>query len=37
MTKYICTKCGKDQYTSDTKSTSPCIYCGGKVEREETK
>ena len=32
MTKYTCTVCGKNQYTSDTNSKSPCIYCGGKVD-----
>jgi DNA-directed RNA polymerase subunit RPC12/RpoP len=35
MVKYICEECGKDQYSADTKSKSPCIYCGGKVKKEE--
>jgi DNA-directed RNA polymerase subunit RPC12/RpoP len=35
MTKYICNDCGKDQYTADTKSEEPCIYCGGEIEVEE--
>jgi len=33
MTEYICLECGGKQYTSNTKSTSPCIYCGGKCEK----
>jgi DNA-directed RNA polymerase subunit RPC12/RpoP len=35
MTKYVCVECNKDQYTADTKNTKPCIYCGGKVKKEE--
>ena len=31
MTKYTCTQCGGNHYTSDTKSKEPCIYCGGKT------
>lgn len=37
MTEYICTECQTKQYTSDTKSQSPCIKCGGKVEKVEEK
>lgn len=37
MTEYVCTVCGTKQYTSDTKSTTPCIKCGGKVEKAEEK
>lgn len=33
MTEYICTECKTKQYTSDTKSETPCIKCGGKVEK----
>ncbi len=35
MTKYRCTDCGMLQYTSDTKSKSPCIHCGGKNVKKE--
>ena len=34
MTCYVCTECGKKQYTSSTTASgSECIYCKGKVKR----
>ena len=32
MTEYKCLECGELQYTQDSKSVDPCIYCGGKIE-----
>ena len=37
MTKYVCTVCGKPQYSADPYSTAPCIYCEGEVKKEEAK
>jgi len=34
MTTYKCKECGKYQYSADTKSTDPCIYCGGECQNE---
>ena len=33
MIKYICLICKGEQYTADSNSKSPCIYCGGKSVR----
>jgi DNA-directed RNA polymerase subunit RPC12/RpoP len=37
MTEYRCKECGKLQYTADTKSTTPCTYCGGECVITELK
>lgn len=35
MTKYVCTKCGKPQYTANTKCNKPCMYCGSECKKED--
>lgn len=34
MTRYKCKDCGEYQYSADTKSQEPCIYCGGECQNE---
>ncbi len=37
MNKFICTTCGKSQYSADPTEDKPCVHCGGndvKIDKD---